>query len=56
MSDTGKVAGERENATSSAGGQVAFGEAEGGEQQTQVVPLACGPRSSSTGEEHPVLE
>ena len=55
VSDTGKVAGERENATPSAGGQVACSEAEGGEQQTQVVPPACGPRSSSIGEEHPVL-
>jgi len=45
LSDTGKVAGERENATPSAGGQVACGEAKGGEQQTQIVPPACGPRS-----------
>jgi len=53
VSDTGKVAGEGENATP-AGGQVACGEAEGGEQQIQVVPPACGPRSGSIGEEHPV--
>ena len=52
----GKVAGEGENATPSAGGQVVCVEAESSEQQTQVVPPACGPISSSIGEEHPVLE
>lgn len=56
VNDIGKVVGEGENATPSAGEQVECGEAEGSEQWTQIIPLACGPRSSSTCEEHPVLE